>query len=420
MSAEFSRHQPEQVSSDEFAIAYFNEIRSQHESLIDFLQSIQAGYEQDSDGRLQILQMLRAARFINQENSGSYTDRVQAVFNGQLLASQLLNYIYPDLAPVSGLANSFLKSELEQSRIDGEEDKGTIAETHGEQVARVRDLAADIIEELLLADSEPELSDAYEIFGELSVDELYSDQQLASLALVGYRLILREYEKSVHPVHGFVDNPSPTQPSPMQYTPSNEVLKAITQISSEEEDTEETSPFEDISYIRRIFLSKYNSLQQGFKDLISEDGASYFDLVRYSQLNLSRFNISNELLRTDDDLGVRGNFFGFAINGENYTIIRFNKNVQIRGQFNGLTVVNTPEPSQLSRSSSDFQDDQDLMPTIDSPALQIANPTMVTYNEVTKQIDTTILDVQTLDIPFIYKKVILSRLKSTDPNNISI
>jgi hypothetical protein len=415
--SEFHTDKSKEFAKDSGAY-FFNEARQYHTSLAAFIQKIFDDYEQAPDGHFELLRLQRIARFIAQQPADSSDNDAQALFIGQLVGLQVLNYTYPKNAPLADVTHSFVQNKLIESRkIIAMQEKETAesglrvtAESPADQVARVRATATTIRESFSLPRPEYPFSHAHEGFIQSIASELYgANGQLHNLTKVGFRMTLQQYEKS---------NAKITEHTGIQTLDNLDALEEVDSL-------EEYVTITDINDIRNDLLRMFKDLKKPSKDLDLENDAIAGAVIDYIQTGLEQYNTDERLIEHDDILFINGDFIAIVSdeNSERFNYVYFKNHTEIRGTFTSIEVVETPthqELQQLNEKKYGGIDDYEPQTSTLSPALQIINPVLLTYDgENSTPVSDPAIGL-TIDIPLIYTGIHIQRLRApgldtTDP-----
>ncbi|MFZ1301594.1 MAG: hypothetical protein WAQ27_03385 [Candidatus Microsaccharimonas sp.] len=422
---------------DTMAVNSFNEARQYQTSLTKFLQTIFDKYEQAPDGAAELIRLRRVAQFITHNSSASFNNEVQAVFNGQLMGLQILNYIDPAEAPATDYSHLFMKDALKGSQegivVKGEavQDPSTgryirpTAEPVAAQQQRLWNLAEQMRFSLSEMSADSRLSDAYEDFIHVAASELYEkNTELHDLTKVGFRLILKQYE--FYTGDGSDDDPyadreddsavetatESIQATPSasreSYLPSDKSLAEITGMPNETGSLDLLVDIENINDDTLKILEKFNELIPIADGLNMSDDKVADATYELLEEELEKFNIENDLINPDDMLLISGDFYAFASDGEDGAITRYENHVEIRGIYNGLSVIDMPSNKELQRmlnrrSKGDTRDLPNKLAMV--PAIQLDDVVILTYDGESEDPEITHLTGLTLDIPVHYESV---------------
>lgn len=479
MSAELFSNTPEAI--EPAAVSSFNEARSYYASLPKYLTKIAQWYEQAPNGKAELLQVKRIAQFLAHNQPGTFHADTEAIYNGQLIGLQVLNLENPAQAPIGNMANTFMKVLLSVSESQVEQDLrtsikaglGAEHESVESQRERLYEAAEDAKVSLSVPDVTYKKTHSFEPFIDTLTSELYGDNyELSELAKIGFRLTLQQHEQSSF--SGFTkgiakevnesddfDEAEYSEPSHLDLLDvDNEIaiiekaetqlvitaLEKITRIRNREMEIEEYFPIINADTIAKTFLKKFEKLQKSLPMLpLGASEEEEDDYREYLDDELDSFNIENNLIQQGDFLFISGDFIGIvavqsedeyegepvSVHNEDYA--KFRPHTEIRGEFSGVYVNNTPPLSELEKAmKQDRAKAQiDTLRTdgapyeatseVLSPVIQIINPTFVNYKDANSEPVIEYGMGMTIEIPLIYNRhVFYQILRADDPKSDSM
>jgi len=383
------------------------------------------------DGRTEILRLMRAAQLITNRDSSDYSDEVKAVYNGELLGMEFVNYLNIDSGQPfkMGYAQAFMRSELDKSIAENREFEPFLSHTFrlARRSAKLRDnLSVPLIEH--------DLNPIYEEFGNKATSKLSDQPSHQELAMMGFRMIITEaliptptnmtdeVMKKVRKELGksaVYQNPSAEPKIPLQTIIELERNYARSIQKTEEIIGEQEGinfiDWEDISYIGKTFQNEFDSLN--FDDVELEINAldSVEEIENLMEDRLIDFNRRNEIILENDLISVRGSFFSGSFDDEIGQL--FNKpDTEIRGFFGGICLVDAPTDRHLKQVLYKLKNNQSAQEPknfVLTPAIVIMLPREITDTPdgagiVTKK------DLESIEIPLNYTNLTFKRIKALD------
>ena len=387
-------------------------------SIDSYIEDIQEGYAQMHNGNAELSQLLRVAQFITHNKAGDIGNDVQAVYHGELLGLELINYIEPDNGKPfkGGFAQAFMKHRLDASR------KGLKGYEHDKGILRIYSLIEDIQEELTPTEEEDELNPLYTQFGQRIVKQLSDNPSQQELALMGFRMIVTEalspsMHQSTHEALELFERMVniPVTPSKDTFEPAviHEQLADTLRVSDEKLETMMIEPEDiewiDIPEVRKNIINEYIQLLTSRIVLDSETKAQ---TKKYLEEGLSEFNHNFDLLSSADILNVCGEQFAVVAEANESEIVYFTNQTDIRGAFGGIYIVDVPSNKSLLRTLAHPNEYEKILqkPPVPSPAIRIMDPSFITQLDDGSNRHDTALDAY-IDIPLTYKNVDWQRLK---------
>lgn len=444
MSAEAYDHSPEETE-DVYAVRLFNHDRTWFASMHDFTQKIFNSYEETPEGATELIRMKRVAQFITNSDSSSFSPDVEAVFTGELIGSQLLNYMHPKVAPITGLAQGFMQGHLAQSQhllVEGTRPyydpltESTIVPPLIEPLAtrqgRMAYYAARLRNSLSDGDEENSLPDGLETFLQTVAVELHSDPELIRLTKIGARLILNEHlQTSLNLVtDDLLDTYGTTLPAKKMlekgrdsYRPSDEALAEMTGMHHVEKSSDALFSYEDVAFVRTNIYRKFKKIFNSMGDIDLTDDTVAQKVYADIKEELDTFNKNFAFISEGDSLVICGDFFAYATDGESGAITRYSPRIEVRGEFKEINVVEIPtnkellEVIKLEEREGGIETDSDGTKSYQfnthtfSPSLHIINPTLLVFGERDNSPEIKYLHGLTLDVPLLYRDVDYQLLK---------
>lgn len=403
MSAEFMTEYNDNsvsaaVENMEYYIEHFGEVT-------DYIVTIQEAYAQYPEGSVELHRMTRAAQLITNRKAGDLSEEVQAVYHGQLLGIELVNNLEPGIGThfKTGYAQTFFQTQLQESR-----PKDTWhAETSLEQTERLIQLSLSIQDDL----SQPEyiggLNPRYEQFGQKITSKLTNESMYQELAMMGFRMILKE-------AHA----PSTLEFSPEQnhfieQVVENAVVENLDRTTFENEDyyddnwDDDTAgerladgeapdiadvekivgkPFEldweNISDACAALYAEYKRLEKIEKEMNDDLESPVSDISEMSSEELLiAFNENNNYIYSHDLLSVTGDQFIIEHSKDaDSNMYKLDEDSEIRGIIEGISFVMAPSKKQMEHLKQGGKSSRKKY--IPVPAIRILNPiAIVTYGE---------------------------------------
>ncbi len=409
MSAEFMTEYNDNTISS--AIENMEGTIANFDSVGEYILEIQNRYANIPNGRAEIHQMIRAAQLITNRPRGDFSKEVQAVYHGELLGLELINYLEPDNGNPykGGFAQSFIKQRLDESRPMGEH-----VETFFEYDRRLTQLSRNMQINLSPPIDNGELNPLYEKFGWKVASEYTDNLPDTYFAMMGFRMIVTEALSPSLPAT--TDQILNLVNKILKNTVSIEelgILKALEDPELENMLNElQEVKWEGISGIQKKLLNKYKDIEKAFKGFEVPNSSVLLGVKRYIETQLTLFNRHDELIGAKDLLRVTGDLFVVANDEDDKPeIVRTDENVEIRGMFGGIHVVEVPPNKALLRAITHpelYKKEKGKL--ILAPAIRIIDPVFTTYTSHTPKASLSDPGL-TIDIPLIYKTVSLERIK---------
>jgi len=421
MSAEYSAEFNENAISA--AVQNMESIMRRFEYVAQYTADIEKEYFLNvEDGRTEILRIMRAAQLITHRDSSDCSDEVMAVYNGELLGMEFVNYLSIDSGEPfkMGYAQAFMRSELDKSVAENREFEPFIS--HSTRMAR---RSADLRDKLSLPLEVHDLNPIYEEFGNKATSKLTDEPAHQELAMMGFRMIVIE---ALRP------SPAPKVKKRITKSTSYQAPSAKPQISLQTiielernharniQQTEEIIgeqeginfvDWEDISYIGKTFRNEFDNLNFEDEKLEINNLTSIEEIDNLIEDRLIDFNRRNEIIGENDLISVRGSFFSDSFNEEDSLL--FNQpNIEIRGFFGGICLVEVPSDSHLKKvlhSIKNYQGGQDPRSLVLTPAVVIMLPRQIEdspdgVGKITKP------DLDSIAVPLNYTNLTFKRIKA--------
>ena len=371
MSAEFYAESIDENSLSR-AIKSFIEDSSEYPDLPSFISEIHAGYDSVLELRDDLSRECNVAKFIAQSPHGEFNDDAQAVFNGQLVGMQVLNYAYPEAGLVHNVAHPYLQRHINDL---GVHDSTTYAQ-----------LAGWMRQSLLAAESDSTVPNTHDAFISKISHELYSNQEHRELLSVGFRLVIGERLKLQ---------------SPKKQAP--EFIKSTKGLF----DWYNQDHWENIDYTKNTILDTYNKYVRAFEGMQFEDKGMGIGIKRLIESRINTYNRDGSLIEREEPLKINGNLFALHDkNGQKFTD-HFDENHDIVGFFDGFSMVIAPynaEVTQATQGKKPVYEHTQL-----TPAVRIKEPVVIRYS-TDEAIEFTKNAPDTFEIPLIYDGLAMSRL----------
>jgi len=385
----------------------------------EYVQEIQETYADYPEGKTELLRMIRAAQLITHRKSGDMSEEVQAVYHGELLGLELINYLEPDTGKFfkTGYAQSFFKFHTEKDRPPYTEP----LESGLQQQARFGRLSESLKEELSFPIYAHGLNPIYEEFGQKATSKLSDEIPYQDLAMMGFRMIVTEaLNPSVNSTTGeLLEEYKAPELAPM---PPVSIASLTRDYARSINKTEEIignqegihfAEWEDISWVRTELYKQFLRITTAEVEPPLSSASTLEEIEQYEEAELTAFNQENELISTHDLLSVRGEFFASPSTESDIDI--YDKNTEVRGYFDGLEMVTVPSKRELAKAFEENIEEgkKHINNLVHTVAIRIANPVFIVVTTDGEEIIEH-TENETISIPLNYKNIAFSRIKAEE------
>lgn len=357
-----------------------------YDYVMEYVIEIQEMYSYIPNGEVELMDMLRAATSLLNHPTDELNDGVDAVYHGQLLGLEFVNYLQPDdeVPYKTGFSKSFLDVQTGLSKL-------TSHTFEPQELQRAR-LAQSMFEDLSAPMVENGLNPIYEEFGKKATSKLSDEIAHQELAMMGFRLVVTEALKPAF-------KPKLVEQILLRFdkhhVPSvEEIIDTL--------GTEEAMHFvawETISHHAKVLYGKYDQIK-------TDENV---------QQQLTEFNEKQELFLPNDLLTIDGNFF--AVPNDDIPF-KYPAGTEIRGIFGGIHMVRVPTNAQLLRvieaqgdDETINEEDREYEDMEASPAIRVLSPMYVAENDVGESFSEPSSD-DWIDIPLNYTGTTYRRIKA--------
>lgn len=370
----------------------------------EYVQNIQETYGEYPEGKVELMRMIRAAQLIANRGAADTGEEVQAIYHGELLGLELVNTLEPDIGQLfkTGYAQSFIAFHLNKDRPAHTE----AAESNLEHQARLIRLSQSIQTDLSCPMYAHGLHPIYEEFGQKATSKLNDDTQYQDSAMMGFRMIVTEalkpsmngnaseiMEKFQVPVKEPKVTPRTIANLEKNYAWS---IYKTDEIIGEQEDINFVD-WQDISHIREIFYDQFSKLNFQEEAPQLPDTATIAEAHRHIEAKLTQFAQDNELITVNDLLSI------------------YDKNTEIRGNFDSIKIVEVHPNGQLSDVIYENVEgeESDLGSPVASLAIRITNPVFI-IESIDGQRVIGHAEDETFDIPLTYENTTYRSIKAEE------